>query len=194
MDKKKRIRETLATGLVGIHSAPQKVTTENIKKSKCYDHFRNGLNLTITQIKALLNASSLHEAKKIEAKMPKKVPRYAAWQVRMNWGYKDERVERCFVCDKPILFHEDEDKGISCHLSTQAVYFRTSGNWPSAVLDLEKEVIEMLVCDDCVKEREDRMFIVVEKPKKLEKPYSRKSFEQYRNEWKEKRSHSHKLL
>ena len=179
---KKKLSEALATGVVGVDQKPKKVTTENIKKHKAYDHFKDHLKLNITQIKALLNAPSLHEAFKLNKKMLKKVPNYAAWQVRMNWGYKDERVERCFVCNKPILFHEDEDKGLSQNLSTQAVYFRTGGNWPSSVIDLEHETIEMLVCDECVKERKNRMFIIKEKPKHVRKTYTRISFEDYRGE------------
>lgn len=167
------------TGLpTGVHSIPE-VTTENIRKSKYYDHFKNHLKLNITQTKALLNAPSLHEAKKIESKMPKKVPRYAAWQVRMNWGYMDKRTERCFICGKPLLFHEEEDKGLSQHLGSSAVYFRTSGNWPSAVLDMEDETIEMLVCDDCIRKRKNRMFIIKEKPKHVRKEYTRQSFTEY---------------
>gem|GEM_PF-3983294 len=182
MGKKEKLREALATGLMGVECTPQEITTENIKKSKCYDHFKNGLHLNITQIKSLLNAPSLHEAKKIEAKMPIKIPRYAAWQVRMNWGFKDKRVERCFVCDKPIIFFEDEDTGISLHLDTQSVYFRTSGNWPSSILDMEKETIEILICDDCIKERKDRMFVIKEQPSPPSKHrHIRKSLDDIKN-------------
>ena len=179
---KKKLSNALATGVMGIDAKPKKVTTENIKKHKAYDHFKNHLKLNITQIKTLLNAPSLHEAFKLNKKMPKKVPNYAAWQVRMNWGYKDERVEKCFVCGKPILFHEDEAKGLSQHLSTQSVYFRTRGNWPSAVLDMEHDEIQMIVCDDCVKERKDRMFIIRERPKRVRKTYTRMSLEELHEE------------
>lgn len=186
-DKDKRLSDALATGIMGVKSKPVKVTTENIKKHKAYDHFINGLHLNITQIKALLNAPSLYEAKKLEAKMPKSIPRFAAWQVRMNWGYMDERIEHCFVCNKALQFHEDEDKGLSRHLGSSAVYFRTSGNWPSTVLDLEDETVEMLVCDDCVKKRKNRMFIIREKTKRVRKTYSRISFADYREDCRERR-------
>ena len=181
-NEKKKLSDALATGIVNVKSTPKKVTTENIKKHKAYDHFKNGLHLNITQIKMLLNAPSLHEAVKLNKKMPKKIPRFAAWQVRMNWGFMDERVEHCFVCNKVLRFHEDEDKGLSQHLGSSAVYFRTSGNWPSTVLDLERETIEMLVCDDCVKERKDKMFIIREKPKHVRKTYTRISFKEHRDE------------
>jgi hypothetical protein len=133
-------------------------------------------------MKALLNAPTLREAKKLESKMPKKVPRFAAYQVRSYWGLRSGRVEHCFVCNKPLYFEEEYDKGDSTMLDSPAVYFRTGGNWPSTVLDMEKNKIEILVCDDCVKERKDRMFIIEEKPPNVRKTYHRKSFKQYRDE------------
>ena len=178
-DKKRKIRDVLTTGLGRGYSRSPEVKTENIKKSRYYDHLRNGLHLNITQIKALLNAPNIQEAQKLVKKMSKKVPDFAAYQVRKYWGYKAERVEECFVCSKPLFFEEDDDRGVSTCLDSQAVYFRTSGNWPSAVLDLEDETIEMLVCDDCVRERKDRMFIVKEKPqRRVRRTHIRKSFKQ----------------
>jgi hypothetical protein len=182
-NKKKRIREALTTGLGGCYAKPPKVTTENIKKSRYYDHFKNGLNLTITQIKALLNAPSFMEAKKLEAKMPKKVPRFAAYQVRKYWGYKAKRIERCFVCNKKLYFEEEDDQGDSMCLDTPSVYFRTHGNWPSTILDMEDETIEILICDDCIKARKNRMFVVEDRPPRpIRQIHIRKSFKQHRDE------------
>ena len=179
-DKKKKVREILSTGLGPGYKRRRKVTTENIKKSRYYDHFKNGLNLTVSQIKALLNAPSFAEAKKLEAKMPKKVPRFAAYQVRKYWGYKAKRTERCFVCNK-LLYFEEVFEGDSTLLDSQAVYFTTNGNWPSSVLDMEPVKVQILICDDCVKERKNRMFAIEDKaPRKW--LYKRKSFNQLRRE------------
>lgn len=181
-DKKKRVREALTTGLFGGYSRVMKVTTENIKKSRYYDHFKNGLHLNITQIKALLNAPSLTAAQKLVKKM-KGVPDYAAYQVRKYWGYKAKRVEKCFVCNKSLYFEEEDDRGDSVMLYSPAVYFRTGGNWPSTVLDMEDKRIEILICDDCVKERKNRMFIVEEKPPTpVRKIHKRIGFKEYRDE------------
>ena len=61
------------------------------------------------------------------------------------WGLKNERVEHCFVCGKPLYFDEDE----SMMLDSDAIYFSTHGNWPSSVLDLEDEEVRILICDEC---------------------------------------------
>ena len=177
---KKKIREALTTGLSrGNHHAPP-ITDTNIKGSPYYDHFKNSLKLTIKQIKTILEAPSFTEARKI--KLPKSVPDFAVYQVRKYWGFKAPRMEWCFICDKPLMFEESHDEGVSTCLETPAVYWKTGGNWPSTILDMEHDKVEILICDDCIKPRKHKIFIIKEKEPTHRRTYTRKSFIEYRDE------------
>lgn len=149
-------------------------TIENITNWSDFKYFQS-FGLNAIQIKAILDASSLEEAINIQVQFANEAPKYSAYQIRSKWGYKSDRIEHCFICGDPLYF-EETIQGDSTTLYSQAVYFKTRGNWPSAVLDLESKDIEILICDKCLKERLDRAF--VEEAKEQPKVYRRRSYNQ----------------
>ena len=131
-------------------------------------------DMTPKAVIGIVNAQTIQDAKKflVTGEERDKEPK-ANW-IRYQWGWRNKRIEHCFVCNKSIFFNESEPDMIA----SDAIYFETNGNYGSTVLDLEKHKVRIIICDDCFKERKNRSY--VEEVHTIERVYKRHSYSEYR--------------
>lgn len=164
----------------------KKITPENVRKfitKHKFGEIKGDKEAIITKI---LNAPSHEEAVKFLKKS--KFRHGQVDLIRRLWGFRNKRVEHCFVCNKSVYFEESEPEMIL----SDAIYFETYGNWGSTVLDLEKHKVRIMICDDCFKSRKNRAYI--EMKHTVEKIYDRISYNEYRKRQKKEYKNSQKLL
>lgn len=64
----------------------------------------------------------------------------------------------CFVCNKTVLSAFDDYEMDILEPASKAVCFTSGGNFGSTIFDpMDGTIIEITVCDDCLKNKKDRV-------------------------------------